>query len=85
MRLSLGLVSGVKERTKPVWAGNQWRLAFMWKPNWAQWIVIWLFSLLSLFLWVESARLDDVGGRMVISLVIVGALLVWNLQNTRSR
>ena len=46
----------------------------------------WLFSLLSLFIWVESTPFgESVEGRIVISLAIIGALLVWNLQNTRSR
>ena len=61
------------------------KVGVMWKPNWAQWIVIWPFALLSLWVWTENAPMDEIGGRMAISLAIVGALLVWNLQNTRSR
>jgi len=58
----------------------------MWYPNRWQWGVIWLTAILALTLWNNSYT-GNVAGvserRLMVSIVIVGALLAWMLARKR--
>ncbi len=49
----------------------------MWHPNKAQWLIIWITAVLSLFLWLGSASSRQQDDRLIVSVVVVGVLLVW--------
>ena len=55
----------------------------MWYPNKYQWVVIWLTSLLALVIWVFSAHNPE--GRIAISILTIGLLLIWQLSRPREQ
>lgn len=52
----------------------------MWRPSQKQWWVIWATVIPASLLWVQD-RWGREGGatRLAISLVVIGALIVWKL------
>ena len=48
----------------------------VWYPNRSQWVVIWVATSLSSFLWIIDAPSP---GRLAGVIVVIGALLVWRL------
>src|SRR5439155_23864092 len=57
----------------------------MWRPSGWQWLVIWLTATLSLGLWLTGAPYGKAQDRAAIIVLLLGALLVWQLSGRRDR
>lgn len=57
----------------------------MWYPSRLQWVVIWLTGVLALTLWVGGAPYGRGQDRAAAAVLILGALLVWQLAGGRSK
>src|SRR5207245_9562886 len=55
----------------------------MWRPSRMQWLVIWLTVLVALALWVSGSPYGKEQDRAAASIVVLGALLVWQLAGRR--
>jgi hypothetical protein len=53
----------------------------LWYPNRVQWWVIWVSVLLALFIWNVNATRSNEVERGVLSILVIGALLVWRFAN----
>ena len=57
----------------------------MWYPNRGQWIVIWLFAVCGLSIWTLGSPEGSAATRFAVSLLAIGALLVWRLSRKTER
>jgi hypothetical protein len=60
----------------------------MWQPNRKQWIAIWIGTLLTLWLWIDSSPTYPSArhvarNRQTIAVAVVAALVVWQLGGRR--
>ncbi len=56
----------------------------MWYPNRAQWVAIWISSLLALAIWILNVGGQKQIDRLATGIVCVGALLVWQLSKKKT-
>lgn len=57
----------------------------MWYPSRSQWLVIWLTTVVALALWIGGAPFGRGQDRAAVAVVLLGALLVWQLAAPRRR